>query len=167
MPRFHNRCTEEMTVRRIDQTQQLNTRNPAGPEDEAAAEGLKRLPNTVFQGWGPQLMVAALAVASALAPRPATANVVAVASCEDHGARLISSPAVSTPDEAPAAGEAILRVDLSAAGQIRKLTIAQSTGNALLDLEAMRVARESRYAAAFVDCKPAADDVLYRVSFSN
>jgi TonB family protein len=156
-----------MTVRRIDETQQLNTRNPAGPEDEAAAADLKRLPNTVFQGWGPQLMVAALAVASVLAPRPATANVVAVSSCENHGARLISSPAVSTPDEAPAGGEAIVRVGLSAAAQILNITIAQSTGDARLDIEAIRVARESRYAAAFIDCKPAADDVLYRVSFPN
>jgi TonB family protein len=165
--RFHNRCTEEMTVQRIDQTQQLNTRNPAGPEDEAAIAALKRLPGQVFHGWGPQLMVAALALASALAPRPATANVVAVSACEDHGARLIDSPAISTPEEAPAGGEAVLRVGLSAAGQILNVTIAQSAGDALLDFEAMRVARESRYAAAFVDCKPAADDVLYRVSFSN
>jgi TonB family protein len=113
-------------------------------------------------------MAAGLAtIAPVLSTRPAAANVVAVSSCEDHEARLISRPTVSTPDEAPAGGEAILRVDLSAAGQIRNLTIAQSTGDARLDLEAMRVARESRYAAAFVDCKPAADDVLYRVTFSN
>jgi TonB family protein len=126
-----------------------------------------RFRSTLFQGWGPQLMAAALAAASGLAPRPATANVVAVSSCEDHGARLISSPAVSTPDEAPGGGEATLRVRLSAEGQILNVTIAQSTGDPLLDIEALRVARESRYAAAFVGCKPAADDVLYRVSFSN
>jgi TonB family protein len=127
-----------------------------------------RFRSTLLQGWAPKLMAAGLAtIAPILSARPTAANVVAVSSCEDHGARLISSPAVSTPDEAPAGGEAILRVDLSAAGQIRNLTIAQSTGDARLDLEAMRVARESRYAAAFVDCKPAADDVLYRVTFSN
>jgi TonB family protein len=126
-----------------------------------------RLPGTLLQGWGPKVMAAALATTvPALSTRPVAANVVAVSSCEDHGAQLVSSPAVTTPEEAPAGGEAIVRVDLSAAGQIRNLTIAQSTGNALLDFEAMRVARESRYAAAFVDCKPAADDVLYRVSFS-
>jgi TonB family protein len=155
-------------MRRIDETQHLKSRNPGRPEDEGGVAMPKRLPGTIFQGWGPKLMAAALAmIAPALTTRSATANVVAVSACENHSARLISSPAISTPEDAAIGGEAILRVDLSATGQIQNLAVAQSTGDALLDFEAMRVARESRYAAAFVDCKPAAESVLYRVTFAH
>jgi TonB family protein len=155
-------------MRRIDETQHLNHRNPERPTDDAGVALPKRLPGNIFQGWGPKLMAAALAtLAPALTTRPATANVVAVSACENHGARLISSPAVSTPEDAAMGGEAVLRIDLSAAGRIQNVTLAQSTGDALLDFAAMRVARESRYAAAFVDCKPAADSVLYRVTFAH
>ena len=154
-------------MRHFDDPRRLSVRNPRRPQDQSDPNAA-RLLAPVFSGWGPKLIGAALAiVAAALAMRPAEANVVAVASCENHDARLVSSPAVSVPEDAAAGGEAILRVDLSASGQIRGLAVAQSTGSALLDFAAMRVARESRYAAAFVDCKPAADQVLYRVTFPN
>lgn len=151
----------------FDDTRRLSVRNPRRPHDESDPNGA-RLLAPVFQGWGPKLIGVALAiVAAALAMRPASANVVAVASCENHDARLVSSPALSVPEGAAAGGEAILRVDLSASGQIRDLAVAQSAGSALLDFAAMREARESHYAAAFVDCKPVAAHVLYHVTFPN
>lgn len=151
---------------RTDDTRHLSVRNPRRPQDDVDPAIPTRPQAAVFHGWGPTLIAAALAIAgAALTTRPATANVVAVASCENHGARLMSSPALSTPEDAAAGGEAVLRVELSASGRIRELAIAQSTGSALLDFEALRVARESRYTAAFVDCKPADDVVFYHVTF--
>jgi TonB family protein len=155
-------------MRHNDTTERIRSRNPERLDDESGVALPKRLPGTLFQGWGPKLMVAALAIGTlALSNKPANAaTAVAMTACENHGATLISSPSFDVPDGVAERGDAILRIDLSATGRIENLAVAQSSGDPLLDFEAMRVARESRYNAAIVDCKPAADSVLYRVTFA-
>jgi TonB family protein len=155
-------------MRQLDNNQYLRMRTPERTEDGERIAAPKRIASPLFQGWGPKLMAAALAFgALGLSNRPAmAANIVAYAACQDHGATLLHSPIVEVPDGDSASGEAILRVDLSATGQISAISIAQSSGDPLLDFEAMRAARQSRYSAASAGCKPAADQFLYSVSFN-
>jgi TonB family protein len=155
-------------MRQIDNTNHVKIRTPERPIDEAGVALPKRVPGTsLFQGWGPKLMVAAVAIgALAIANRPANAaTVVAQAACENHAATLISSPAFGMPEGVAAGGEAIVRIDLSATGQLQNVAIAQSSGDALLDFTATSIARESRFAPEVADCKPAAGSYLYRVTF--
>jgi TonB family protein len=160
---------EDKTMREIDNNEHLKIRNPERPDQETGIALPRRLPQTVFQGWGPKLMAATLAAGTlVLSNSPAKASTtVAQTSCEDHGAVVLSSPEFSAPEGIVAEGETVLRINLTAQGQIQDLAVVQSSGNALLDYEAMRVASESRYEAAMVDCKPAADTFLYRVTFAN
>jgi TonB family protein len=153
----------------FDNREHLKPRNPERSDDAGGIALPKRVPGQLFPGWGPKLMLATFAVgALAISNRPAeAATVVAVAACDQHGAALVSSPAFEIPDGASGDHEAVLRVDLSAAGRIQDLAVAQSTGDPILDFEAIRVVRESRYAAASVGCRPAADSFLYRVTFDN
>lgn len=145
----------------------LKIRNPGRPDDQAGIAAPRRLPGTLFQGWGPKLMAAALLVgALAFAEKPARAeSAIAYAACANHGAELISSPSFSNPSGIDDAGVALVRINLSASGAIQQLTLAQSSGNPLLDIEAMHVVRTSRFSGATIDCKPAGETVLYRVEF--
>jgi len=150
-------------MRQNDNNEHLKIRNPGRP-DEAGVALPKRLPGGLFPGWGPKLMGAALAIgALALSNQPAKA----ASACENHAAMLVGFPAFGIPEGAVGGKEAVLRVDLSANGRVQNLALAQSSGDALLDLEAMRIVHQSRYAAAVIDCKPAADSFLYRVTFNN
>jgi TonB family protein len=147
----------------------LKTRNPERSDDVAGIALPQRVSGKLFPGWGPKLMLAAFAVgALAVSNRPASAaTAVAQAACGDHGAVLVSSPVFGAPDGMSGNHETVLRIDLTASGRIANLAVAQSSGDPILDFEAIRVARESRYAAAVDGCKPAADSFLYRVTFPN
>jgi TonB family protein len=157
-------------MRQYDDSEQLKIRNPARPDAEAGIATPHRVAGNLFQGWGPKLMAAALA-ASALAftdSQVKAATLVAMGTtCQDHAARLVSSPAYVTPDGVNGAGEAVYRVNLSAFGKIESLTLERSAGDPLLDFTAMHVIRESRYDAAIVGCKASAQSFLYSVNFDN
>jgi hypothetical protein len=160
---------EDTQMQVTDNNERLKIRKPDRPDDEAGVVLPKRTRAALFQGWGPKLMAAALTIGTlALSSSPAkAAKVVAQAMCEDRGAALISSPAFDVPDGAAGGRETLLRVDLSAEGTVTKVSLAQTSGDDLLDFEAMRVAITSRYAAAIIGCEPAADSFLYRVIFAN
>ena len=157
-------------MRQFDNAESLKVRNPARPDDEAGIASPQRVSGNLFQGWGPKLMAAALA-ASSLAfwnSQVKAATLVAMgAVCQNHSARLISSPSYVTPDSVNGIGEAVVRVNLSAAGKIEGLALERSAGDPLLDFTAMHIVRESRYSAAIVACKSAADSFLYNVNFDH
>ena len=84
-------------------------------------------------------------------------------------AAVVATP--SPPDIAPdtrasgTSGTALVNVQLDSGGQITDTRIAQSTGNASLDLVAVTMARDARYAPALRDCKPVASAYTFSVKF--
>lgn len=155
----------------IDNKQIQKTRNPEVSEnDHAGLVSYRRTPSQLFQGWGPKLMAAALAIGGLVAstlPATAAVKVIALATCAGREASLISHPDAEIPSDVNVRGETVLRIDLSAMGQISSLNVQQSAGDPELDWEAMRVARGSRFTAASAGCQPAADEFLYKVIFSD
>ncbi|MGB8965082.1 MAG: TonB family protein [Candidatus Cybelea sp.] len=148
-----------------------NVRNPGRPDREAGLARPMRTRHPIFEGWGPKLFAVAIALCGILATHTsASADVkaVAITNCAaNHGAVLISHPDLILLDLVPSAyGETTLRVGLGASGHVDNLAIAQSSGDEMLDFAAMRLARASRYEAASVNCEPAADEFLYKVTFS-
>lgn len=120
--------------------------------------------------WGPKVAAAALAASTLAfsAGHAEAATVVAMgAGCQNQGAGLISNPSFVTPDSVNGVGDAVYRVTLSGTGQIAKLTLERSAGDPLLDFTAMHVVRESRFAAALADCRPAIDSFLVSVDFDD
>ncbi len=83
--------------------------------------------------------------------------------------RLLASP--QPPDIAPAAraagvsGISLVSVRLDAEGQVIDTRVAQSSGDSSLDLVAMTMARQARYAPALHDCRPVASAYTFSVKF--
>ena len=155
----------------IENEQIKQVRNPGRPDSEAGTVRPMRTPSALFHGWGPKLFVAALAICGlSLSTKPAFAatQIAIISGCAapDHGASLLSAPDVETPDGVGAAGEAIMRADLSSAGRVRDVAMAQSSGTFELDFAAMQVVRESRFAPASIGCTPAGESVLYDVIYT-
>ena len=154
---------------RTNDEQLKNLRNPERPDEHTGIARPPRTSHPLFAGWGPKLLTAAIAFATVVGanqPASAATKVIALTSCAaDHGAALLSHPDVILPDFVSGTGETVMRVDLAASGQISKISIAQSSGDAGLDFAAMRVARGSRYQAASSGCQSSGDSVLYRVIF--
>jgi TonB family protein len=155
---------------RTNDEQLKNLRNPERPDEHTGIARPPRTSHALFAGWGPKLLTAAITVAAALCasqPVSASTKVIASASCAaDHAAVLLSHPDVMLPDGVYGTGETVLRVNLAASGQISNISIAQSSGDAALDIAAMRVARASRYEAATWNCQASGDSFLYRVIFN-
>ena len=62
-------------------------------------------------------------------------------------------------------GTALVSVQLDAAGQVTGASVMQSTGNSSLDLVAVTMARDARYAPALRDCKPVVSAYTFSVKF--
>jgi TonB family protein len=158
-------------MRQIDPEEHKAIRNPARPDQESGIATPGRNPTGLFHGWGPKLMLCALAIGAAgFANAPVdAAEHVAILACrtQDHGAALLSNPTPELPAGVNASGTTVMRIDVSPLGHIDALTIAQSAGDPRLDFEAMRVARASHYASATRNCNPVSDRVLYDVIFGD
>jgi TonB family protein len=107
-------------------------------------------------------------VVAVATPQPtATAN----GGCTESttGAAVVATPA--PPDIAPEArasgtnGVALVSVQLDSSGQVTGASVTQSTGNSSLDLAAVTMARDARYAPALRDCKPVASAYTFSVKF--
>jgi protein TonB len=115
--------------------------------------------------------VALAATTLSLAGAPASAKPAALlAACpEDQPAAVLSHPTPQMSEVAQAWGESgsvVLRIRLDASGELQDVAIKQSSGYAELDREAIRVARESRYAPATAGCAGQGGDYLYQVDFN-
>jgi TonB family protein len=159
-------------MRQTDSEELKATRNPIRPDAEGGIATPRRNPTGLFHGWGPKLMLCAVAIgAFASANKAAIAGPehVALSACviPDHGASLLSNPTAEIPAGVSARGTTVLRLDLSPMGHIDRLAVAQSAGDPQLDFEAMRVAQASHYASASRNCTPVSDRVLYAVTFSD
>lgn len=84
-------------------------------------------------------------------------------------ASVIGTPA---PPDIPAQvrasatkGVVLVGVQLDATGQVTGASVTQSTGNSSLDLVAVGMARDARYAPALRDCKPIASAYTFSVKF--
>jgi TonB family protein len=151
----------------IENDQLKNVRNPGRPDSEAGIVRPMRVPNELFGGWGPKLMAATLIIgALAFADKPAFATE-PFCGIPDHAAVLLHGPAALTPEGVGASGETLVRVDLRDTGRVSSVSVARSSGNFDLDTAALRIAEQSTYAPASVDCRPTADSVLYGVTFTN
>lgn len=87
----------------------------------------------------------------------------------DTEAAVLSTP---DPPEIPpdvradhTSGIADVKVSLDPSGQVLAAAVAQSTGNASLDVVAVGMARSARYSAALHDCKPVAGSYTFSVKF--
>ncbi len=100
-------------------------------------------------------------------PPPAVAK----AGCTDPNAAAAVVATPAAPD-IPAAvraqattGDAVISVALDPQGEVLGANVSQSTGNSSLDLVAVAMARDARYAAALRDCKPVAANAIFSVKF--
>ncbi len=62
-------------------------------------------------------------------------------------------------------GTALVKVALDPAGQVSDASVTQSTGNSSLDVVALGMARDARYAPAYVACKAVASTYTFSVKF--
>jgi protein TonB len=77
---------------------------------------------------------------------------------------FVESPSV--PDSVPQTGvTAKIRVDLDAMGNVRGVSVYESTGSTELDQAALSAARQSRYAPEQIDCKNVPGSYLFTVDF--
>jgi TonB family protein len=91
------------------------------------------------------------------------------------GGHANADPAVAaTPDVAditPQArasrvnGTAAIHVSLDAQGRVVDAVVAQSSGNAGLDVTAVQMARNATYTPRYVDCKAVAGEYTFTVRF--
>lgn len=104
-------------------------------------------------------------------PVPTAAPSVAKAGCTDPNApaAILATPA---PPDIPlevraqaTTGDAVVSVQLDLQGQVLNTSVAQSTGNSSLDLVAVAMARDARYAPALRACKPVAAVAVFSVKF--
>src|SRR5579884_1445335 len=107
-----------MTMRQIDSEDPKAMRNPERPDREAGIAAPRRNPGGLFPGWGPKLMLCALAmggIACANKPAMAASQHVAVAACmtPDRGALLLSNPTPELPLGVSARGTTVMLIDLS------------------------------------------------------
>ena len=107
-----------------------------------------------------------LVASATAAPTPAVTPGCVHSSAE---ASVVASP--PPPDIAPdvraaaISGIARVSVQLDTGGVVTGATVTQSTGNSSLDLVAVTMARDARYAPALHDCKPIASAYTFSVKF--
>lgn len=77
----------------------------------------------------------------------------------------VVSPAVPEQLGSDVDAQAQVRVTLQPSGAVDAVEIYRSAGNALLDREALRAARQSTYRAEVRDCVPIRGDYLFTVDF--
>ncbi len=130
------------------------------------------VPST-FHGWGPKLVALALAASAfgSLEGRAyAATDPGASASCPlaDSPAAIVEHPTPDIPQLAYLDGpkDVVVQIDLSASGALEGASVARSSGQSLLDMEALRVVRTSRFSPAISDCLPVESRYLYTVSFA-
>jgi TonB family protein len=160
-------------MRGNDNDKSRNTRIESPGDEIAGIVQPHRVGNTrLFPGWGPKLLAVAIAVSSfSQLDRngAAAAATLAAPSCAaDRSAQIIGNPDPRLPEIARQQGvdgSVVIRVGVSAMGLLENASVAQSSGNSLLDEEALRVARRSQYAPAVHDCRAIAGAYLYVVSF--
>jgi TonB family protein len=130
------------------------------------------------RAWAPKLLSFTFAVAS-LSGFSNQAHAQAMsdpgdptnpASCgaPDRPASVVRSAIPETPAFAQisgAAGDVVVRVDLMPDGSLQDAAVAQSSGSAALDREALRVARESEYSPALESCRAVPGSYLFTVTF--
>jgi TonB family protein len=99
-------------------------------------------------------------------PEP-TATPKPACSAPDVPARTTFVQSPSVPDSVPANGTtAKIRVDLDVEGNVRGVSVYESTGSMELDRAALQAARDSRYAPEEVNCKNVSGSYLFTVDFS-
>jgi protein TonB len=126
--------------------------------------------------WSPKLLALALAAGSVSSfSSPASASTGVAGSTDARSCPSADRPASvlrsATPEIPPlaklegASGDVIVRVVVKPDGKLDSATISQSSGNAILDREALRVARETEFAPGVESCHPLSGSYLYKVSF--
>jgi periplasmic protein TonB len=112
---------------------------------------------------------AAATTAPASTATPLAASTTSPCAHSDTPANILATP---EPAEIPPAvraqgtsGIAAVNIQLDPQGNILGTSVSQSTGNASLDLVAVSMARDARYAPALHDCKPVAGAYTFSVKF--
>jgi len=144
---------------------------PPRPKHTPAPNPVASAPPSTRKGPGTHGQVSGAGVAAATpAPAPSPAPTVKGACPQPNaGASVVSTP--DPPDIAPDVraaatnGTALVKVALDAEGQVSGASVAQSTGNSSLDLVAVAMARDARYAPAYAACKGVASTYDFSVKF--
>ncbi len=139
----------------------------APPHARSSAPRPRKGPGTAVSSGGNAATARPVVVATATPQPVATAN----AGCAQPNiaAAVVATP--PPPDIAPQArasgtsGTALVSVQLDPGGQVTNASVTQSTGNSSLDLVAVSMARDARYAPALRDCKPIASAYTFSVKF--
>jgi|SRR5579863_3267012 len=101
-------------------------------------------------------------------PQATTPSAVACEKGDIVAAVTENPPQPDIPSDVRASGTSgvtAVQVRLDERGSVTAATLAQSSGNASLDLVAVTMARDARYSPALHACKPIASAYTYRVRF--
>jgi|GEM_PF-1293056 TonB family protein len=141
--------------------------------------------NRLFPGWGPKLLLAAVAVfalanqatarayttspAISMIPlSPATVAISNSRSACDADAAVDGTPFFEMPQIAAdqgAHGASQVKIDLTSTGNLAHEELYASSGNVVLDGAAMRSARLTRFTPQVIACQRIAGSYLYVVDF--
>ena len=124
-----------------------------------AAPGTPAPSGTGSTGSGPDTVPTDEPLLPTPTPKPAC-------SAPDVPARTTFVQSPDVPDRASQPATAKIRVDLDAAGEVRSVSVYESTGSMELDRAALAAARESHYAPEEHDCQKIAGSYLFTVDFS-
>ena len=114
------------------------------------------------------LAVSLLAIAANVTPAAAESPVKATCSAPDHLANLKVAYAPEYPAIAKAEGihgSTLVHVSLARSGDVKSATVAQSSGYAALDNEALVSIRSSKYEPETVSCQAVPGDYFVKVTF--
>jgi protein TonB len=115
------------------------------------------------------MSVAAIPVLAILPAQTLADSGKAACMLADVDARIVHAQSADYPELAQKegiTGTAFVKVDLMPTGTIADVSIAQSSGNPLLDGAALDAVRESRFAPARHDCKQIAGTYLVQVDWN-
>jgi len=126
----------------------------------------------LFEGWGPRLLSIAfvLGAASLSSVRATAAEAPPPGPCiaPDQPAQVRFVPEPGYPQIAAlegVTGTTVIVVHIAANNELTNYAIKQSSGSRALDQEALRVVRETRFAAGLGNCTPVEGDYLFNVEF--
>lgn len=112
-----------------------------------------------------------IATAPPATPTPAPVPTPSPSGCTHPNATAAVLAMPSPPDIASDArvpgtsGTALVKVQLDPSGAVTDTSVTQTSGNPSLDLVALALARDARYAPALHDCKPIAGIYTFSVKF--
>jgi periplasmic protein TonB len=172
----HQNQTEVVSIEHRRMVIALNRKMPTPPPPKpqpvhTLAPAPPRPKTPVAAAHGPAGGGRGVATVAPAKPTPAPAPTPSPAGCAHPNAAAAVVATPPPPEIAPDArvsgtsGTALVKVQLDPSGTVTDTSVSQTSGNSSLDLVAVAMAHDARYAPALHDCKPIAGIYTFSVKF--